>query len=222
MRVCGLYAGLISGVLLAAVPAFAHRPYERAVGTFERNDGVPVVVVRHYVDGIIAKDPVSIQFRLPNGSELARTPHVRDALTQSVGSEIEVYQFHGNWLPVANRVDSFDGYELREITSERKGRSILVHFARHWLRYLIFIGALTLFARVVFPSRHSADRPKRKFVKVFGVVAISILNFLFIYDLLIFEPISPLVVATGCIVILLSVRRCQKRPFRSVTHYPHG
>src|ERR1044072_9042576 len=68
------YGMLICLVVSPASSAFAHRPYERAVGTFERNDRTTISIVRHYVDGIVAADPVSIQFRLPGGTEVAKTP----------------------------------------------------------------------------------------------------------------------------------------------------
>src|SRR5262245_40650713 len=110
----------VCGLLLSTFPAFAHRPYERGAGTFERADGEVISIVRHYVDGIIAADPVSIQFRLPDGTKLAHTLHVFDAVVRPLGSGVEVYQFRSTWLPVASRVESFDGYELKDITSARQ------------------------------------------------------------------------------------------------------
>jgi hypothetical protein len=147
------YACLVCVILIPAFPAFAHRPYERVAGTFQRADGTAISIVRHHVDGIIAADPVSIQFRLPDGTEMAHTPHIFDAVVRPVPSAVEVYQFRTTWLPVASRVDIFDGYELKDITSSRRFTSLLVHFAGHWVAYLIMAGCAVFFASLYFALR---------------------------------------------------------------------
>ena len=65
------FAGIFS---LSLCQTFAHRPYERAAGTFQRADGTSIAIVRHYVDGILMGDPVSIRFRLPDGLKLPGRP----------------------------------------------------------------------------------------------------------------------------------------------------
>ncbi len=91
MRGFGLYAGWVCGLLLPAASAFAHRPYERVAGSFERSDGVSIAIARHYVDGIMGRDPVSIQFRLPNGREIVCTPHTGDAVVRPITGGVEIY-----------------------------------------------------------------------------------------------------------------------------------
>jgi hypothetical protein len=118
-------------------------------GTFQRADGTAISIVRHHVDGIIAADPISIQFRLPDGAEVAHTPHIFDAVVRPVKSGVEVYQFRTTWLPIASRVDLFDGYQLKEITSSRRASSLIVHFTGHWVGYVIAGGTCSIFCGLI-------------------------------------------------------------------------
>jgi hypothetical protein len=197
MRVRCLYACLVCVILLPAFPAFAHPPYERVSGTFQRVDGTPISIVRHHVDGIIAADPVSIQFRLPDGAGLAHTPHVFDAVVRSVPFGVEIYQFRTTWLPFASRVDSFDGYELKDITSSRRARSFLVHFTGHWVGYLVTGGLAAVFVALYFALRSMPKRGWRAALRWLGFAFVGVAGFLFAYYILVFEPVSPLVLG-GC------------------------
>ncbi len=210
MRVCRPCAFLIWVFLLAAISAFAHRPYERVAGTFQRADGTAISVVRHHVDGIIAADAVSIQFRLPDGAEIARTPHIFDAVVQPVSSGVEVYQFRTTWLPVASRVDSFDGYELKDITSSRLGRSFRVHFTGHWVGYLVTGGLAAFFVALYFALLSMPKRGRRAALRWLGSAFVGVAGYLLAYDILVFEPVSPFVLG-GCGVIVWALIRVIRR-----------
>src|SRR4249920_203341 len=106
---------------LCAPSAFAHAPYERRACTFVRQDGVRISAVAHYVDGIIGQDPVSIQFRSPDGSVIASTVRTSDTVVVRRGtSGADIYRFPSDWIPVAGSVQRFDGYTLRDITTRGK------------------------------------------------------------------------------------------------------
>jgi hypothetical protein len=207
MSVCSPSVYLICGVLLAATPAFAHRPYERVAGTFQRSDGTAISIVRHYVDGIIVADPVSIQFRLPDDKVVAQTPHILDAVVRSTASGVEVYQYRTTWLPMATRVDSFDGYELTDVTSRRRARSILVHFAGRWGSYVLIGGLATFLATLWLALRVMAKGGWRAPLRGLGLSFVGIAAFFLAYDVLVFEPVSPLVLG-GCGAVVWVIIRC--------------
>jgi hypothetical protein len=197
---------LVCLVLLSTTPALAHRPYERVAGTFQRADGTSISIVRHWVDGILGADPVSIQFRLPDGAEIARTRHIFDAVVQPVGSGVEVYQFRTTWLPVASRVDGFDGYRLTDITSSRRARSIAVHFVGHWVGYLV-TGGLAAFLGVLWNAlRSMPNRGWRAAFRWVGFAFVGFAGFFFVYDLLVFEAVSPPVLGACGVIVWALVR----------------
>lgn len=184
------YIFFVCAILLMAMPVFAHRSYEHIAGTFPRNDGKIITIVLHYVDGIIASDPVSIQFRLPDGIEVAHTHRANDAIVRYVPSAVEIYQFSSNWLPVADRVNSFDGYVLQDITSSKRTISPLIHFANYWLGYLVTFGIAIFYVSI---CHRLQTKPQRKWQAVLRWAAFTFLA-LYAYYLLMFAPISPLVV----------------------------
>ncbi len=210
MRIRCSYACLVCAILLSAFPAFAHRPYERPSGTFQRTDGPVISIVQHHVDGIIAADPVSIQFRLPDGTEVAHTPHVFDAVVRPVSSGFEIYQFRTTWLPVASRVESFDGYDLKDITSSRRAGSLLVHFAGHWVGYLVASSLAAFFVALYFGLLAMPKRGWRAALRWVGFGFVGVAGSLFAYDILVFEPVSPLVLA-GCGAIVWVLIRVTHR-----------
>jgi hypothetical protein len=193
-------------ILLPAFPALAHPPYERVAGTFSRPDGITISIVRHYVDGIIAADPVSIHFRLPDGTDVAHTPHTFDAITRSVPSGVEIYQFPTTWLPVASRVDKFDGYGLKEITTSKRPASPFVHFADHWLAYLVATGLAAFFTALYSALRIMPRHGWRGVMRTAGLVFVMLAAGLLAYDIMIFEPVSPFVLI-GCWGILTALYR---------------
>lgn len=200
MRTCRPCACLICGILLATTPAFAHRPYERVAGTFQRVDGTAISIVRCYVDGIIAADPVSIQFRLLDGAAVAHTPNIFDAVVRPVTSGVEIYQFRTTWLPIASRVDLFDGYQLKDITSSRRATSLIVHFTGHWVGYLVAGGFAAFLVALYFGLRAMPKRGWRAALRGLGFAFVGVAGFFLAYDILVFEPLSPLVLG-GCGVI---------------------
>lgn len=182
-------------ILLVAPPAFAHRPYEHVSGNFQRGDGTRISIVRHRVDGIIAADPVAILFRLPDGTEVAHTPHVFDAVVWRVPSGVEVYQFQTTWLPIASRVQIFDGYVMKDITSGKRSISPLIHFASHWLGYVIAISLGIGLVGIWGALRALPKRGWRIALRWIGFAFVACAGGLYAYDILVFEPMSPLVLA---------------------------
>lgn len=210
MRVLGRSVCLASILLLATVTARAHRPYEHRAGTFKRDDGQIITIVRHRVDGIIAADPVSIQFRLPDGTEIAHTPHVFDAVVRRTPLLVEVYQFRTTFFPVASRVDVFDGYSLKDITSRRRAESPLVHFSGHWVGYLLVCaigGALWAFS---IGLRAIPNRGWRTVPRFLGQALVVLLSVLFAYDVMVFEPVSPLIILLCVVTIAAGYRWVHK------------
>jgi hypothetical protein len=194
------------GMWLGGTSALAHPRYERVAGRFPRADGTSVTVVRHHVDGIITTDPVSIQFRSPDGAELARTEHVFDAIVRPVASGVEVYQYQTTWLPTASRVDSFDGYELKDITASRRLQSVLVHFSGHRIAYFVSIGLGVGLTGLYFALRAVPRRGWRGVVRKAGMGVDAVVGGLCAYDILVFEPVSKLVLACCAALIFGLIR----------------
>jgi hypothetical protein len=211
MRACRRCACLICGTLIAATPAFAHRPYERVAGSFQRADGTDISFVRHHVDGVIAADPVSIQFRLPDGAEVAHTPHIFDAVVRPVTSGVEIYQFRTTWLPIASRVDLFDGYELKDITSSRRATSVIVHFTGHWIGYLVAGGFVVFLVALYFGLHAMPKRGWRTVLRRFGFAFVGVAGFFLAYDILVFEPLSPLVLGGSGTMVWVIIRVIRRK-----------
>ncbi len=146
---------LASLTIFLASSASAHRPYDVPDGTLPRADGTTISVVEYYTDGIIFADPVSVQFRLPDGSVLASTGFASDvALRRPSSGSVEAYQFEGTFFPVASHVYRFDGYSLSDVTSaSRRSFSPLVNTGHHWRGYVIALAVAAFFVAVWFGAR---------------------------------------------------------------------
>ncbi|MBL9176392.1 MAG: hypothetical protein JNL10_22805 [Verrucomicrobiales bacterium] len=214
LRVSTILVGWI--FLIPTFSAWAHRPYERVAGTFQRADGTSISVVRHHVDGIIASDPVSIQFRLPEGVEIARTPHVFDAVLRSVPSGTEVYQYRNTWFPVASRVDFFDGYRLTDITSERRLPSAVVHFADHWGAYGVVVACGGILVALYRGLRSMRYRGWPSWIQWMGNAALAVAVYSFGFLVLFNSPVSPLVICGMGLAVWAAVRVWNERATRRV------
>jgi hypothetical protein len=204
----------VMGVLvLLAWPALAHRPYDRPAGTFQREDGTTISIVRHYVDGIMFADPVSIQFRLPNGSNVAETPRIIDAVLRTVPSAVEVYQFPSTLVPIASRVDRFDGHKLHSITTERRLISVFVHLAGHWVAYLAVAGLGVLLVRLYLALRGIPKHGWRLALRWTGLGLVCFAGSLFAYDVLLFEPVSPLILGFAGAVVIGALRFFRRKRY---------
>jgi hypothetical protein len=211
MRPFGPSGLWMSMVLLTTWPAFAHRPYDRAAGTFKRPDGKTVSIVRHYVDGIFFADPVSIQFRLPDGTNVASTHFVCDAVVRAVPAAVEVFQFSSTWVPIAGRVDRFDGYALQDITSERRFISPWVHLAGHWVEYLVVFGVGMIFVALLLALRRIPNRGWRIALRWIGFALVGLAGSFFACGILVFEPVSPLILALAGVVFMAAFGFIRKR-----------
>ena len=87
-------------------------------GSFSGRDGVTALAVEHDVDGILGADPVSVQFRLPEGTVISQTDRTCDRVVlRRTSAGVEVYRFPSDWIPVASSVQQFDGFSLTDITT---------------------------------------------------------------------------------------------------------
>ncbi len=197
--------------MLVAWPALAHRPYDRPAGTFQREDGTAISIVRHYVDGIFFADPVSVQFRLPNGTNVAQTPYILDAVVRTVPSAVEVYQFASTWVPIASRVDRFDGQELHNITTERRFTSLLVHLSGHWIAYLVIIGLGVFFVALYSALRAIPKQGWRLALRWIGFGLVGFVGSLWAYDVLVFEPVSPFILALVAAAFMAALKYVRRR-----------
>jgi hypothetical protein len=192
-------------IVLVAWNAFAHRPYDRPAGAFKRTDGTEVAILRHYVDGIFFADPVSVQFRLANGTNIIQTGYSSDAVVRVARAGIEVYEFPNTWIPIAARVSRFDGYALKDITSERRSVSPLVHIVGHWVAYCVVVLVIALFVLFFLALRAMPKRGWRMGLRSVGFALFGLAAFLCAYDILVFEPVSPPVLGGVCLTFILAV-----------------
>lgn len=198
---------MIVASLFWAASAFAHRPYEVAAGGFTRSDGVTVSAVRHYVDGIFGADPVSVQFRLPDGSVIAQTERTRDSVVvHGTAVGIEVYRFKSDWLPFANSVERFDGFSLIDASSRRAGlMSAIVHTRAHLRDYAVVITLVGVFVGSWFAARAIPKRGGLATVRVLGLVAVAVAFALFALLVLFAVPVSPFIV---CAFVGIATAAC--------------
>ncbi len=155
-------------------------------------------------------DPVSIQFRLPDGAEVAQTPLAFDAIVCPVESGVEVYQFW-NWIPVASHVESFDGYVLKDITSSRRFFSILVHFSGHWIAYLVALGLWAFFASFNVALHAIPKQGWCAAVRWVGFAFLGVVGSFCFYGVLMFGPASPLVLGACFVIVRALVRVIQRK-----------
>src|SRR5579883_2690935 len=201
MRPCAPRWFLIGMLIFAPRPLLAHRSYDRPAGKFDREDGTTVTIVRRYEDGIFFADPVSIQFRLPNGTNVAETPYFGDAVVRAVPSAVEVYQFSSTLVPIANRVDRFDGRKLHNITTERRLISPFVHLSGHWIAYLVTVSLGMFLIAACSALRAIPKQGWRLALRWIGFGLVGFMGSLF-YDILVFEPVSPLILAFVAAVVM--------------------
>jgi hypothetical protein len=167
----------------------AEQRTHRAVGVKDT-----ISVVKHYVDGIIAADPVSIQLRLPDGIVIAATGYNTEAVVRRKGAATEVFEFSSSWVPIATRIHRFDGYSLSEITTSA-GRLVspLVHTRAHWINYVVTLAFAAVFLAGWFGTRAI---PRRGWLSALrGVGFVGVVGATVLYVLIVFwiKPISPFV-----------------------------
>jgi len=186
---------MLAAGLPFAVQAFAHAPYESASGNFTRSDGITISAVEHYVDGLLGADPVSVQFRLPDGSVIAHTERTRDSVVvRNTTGGIEVFCFPNDWIPVAGSVQRFDGYSLTDSTRPRRRLlSLWVHTRAHLREYALVLGLAGLFVGGWFLVRAIPSRGFLATLRVGGFIAVALGASLFVLLVLSAVPISPFI-----------------------------
>ena len=146
---------LVLLLVSAGTHAFAEGP--RVVGEFKRSDGVAVKAIEFEVDGVIARGGVMCWFDLSDGTQtkLSRPNNSRSCIVRTKDSTAEIYWYQSDLLPVANRVERFDGYTFIDITTpSRRWLSPLIHTSRHLLSYIVTI------ALFLFPLKFGVDALK--------------------------------------------------------------
>lgn len=194
---------ILAANLFWITQAFAHRPYEVVAGSFVRTDGVKVTAVKHYVDGILGADPVSVQFRLPDGFVIAQTQRTRDSVVvHSTPLGFEVYHFKTDWIPFASRAARFDGFSLTDTLSRRTSLlSAFVHTRAHLRDYAIVLAFLGVFVGCWFAARAIPKRGWLTVMRVLGFVCVALAFGLFVLLVLFAVPVSPFILcAFGGIV----------------------
>ena len=204
------------GLLLAIFAALslscrAHAPYEVPHGTFKRSDGVEVRIATHFVDGILFADSGSVVFRLPDNSIITNTTTTRnDLVVRRRTTNVEVWHFPSDWLPVASEVETFDGYTLSDSAKLfLVAMSPLIHISGHTMEYAIATAVWLSFCLAIVALRRSASKlPPAVVVALTG--ALSLL-------LLLVSSASPVVIGIAIAVLTVIYRRCGTRRKRATT-----
>jgi hypothetical protein len=201
-------------ILAGIQPVEAHAPYEYKIGSFVRSDGAEIAVIRHFEDGILGPDPMSIRFRLGDGVDLAKTDLTAEAVVSYGSGGVEIFQYRFLLVPIAHRVGRFDGYSLTRAPTVGAFRSIRVHTLEHWRGY----GIVTLLGLLLAILGRGIWRlPTRGIfggLRTMGIVCWYFVFFVLAYDVLVFEPLSLLVllsigglVLAGCALGVRAKRR---------------
>lgn len=203
---------LASFALLSAQRVLAHRPYEHAAGIFRRGDGQNISIVEHYVDGILGDDPVAIQFRLRDGTVVAATDYTVDAIIRHTPPGIEVFQFSSTWIPVASKVQRFDGYSLTEITTSTKRLlSPLLHTRNHWISYVVALGFAALLFGSWFTTSAIPRRGSLAALRMFAFTVEGLGTALYVLFVLWLAPLSPIILGLFgaiCVALYFLAKRC--------------
>jgi hypothetical protein len=203
---------IFASSLLCTTQAFAHPPYEVVAGSFTRSDGVTVSAVEHYVDGILGSDPVSVQFRLPDGTVIIETDGTRDTVVvRRTSGGIAVHSFPSDWIPIAGSVQRFDGFSLTDTSSRRTSLfSPLIHTRAHLREYAVVLAWASIFVVFWLATRAIPKRGWLAVMRVFGFVAVTLAFGLFVLLALFAFPVSPFILcAIGGVVIAtcIGIRR---------------
>ena len=192
--------------LLMASRAFAHRPYEHRIGELHRDDGQTVSIFEYYVDGIIASDPVSIQFRLPNGTNIASTAFAADAVVRRSSSMAEVYQFNSFLVPVANRVQRFDGYSLSDgMTRWKRLLSPLLQVISRWGYYAMSLGGAAFLITTGWRLGRISKEGGGLWIRAFGYFALVVLTAIYLFFTLVFVLMGPVSFTVLMLLFLIAV-----------------
>ena len=91
----------------------------------------------------------------------------------------------------------------------------LVHFAGHWVAYIVAVGFAAFFTVLWSALRVMPRRGWRVALRWIGFTFVAFAGSFYVYDLLVFEPVSPLVLgAIGAVFV--SLFRFIRRKRRSV------
>ena len=200
------------GLCLLAPRASAHRPYEHRIGELRRDDGQTVSIFEFYVDGIIASDPVSIQFRLPDGTNIASTAFTADAVVRQGASMAEVYQFNSFLVPVADRVQRFDGYSLSDgMTGKKRLLSPLFHVSSHWKDYAMSLGAAAFLVTTGYLLTRIPKEGGGRWIRAFGYFGLVVMTAIYLLFTLVFVLMGP--VSLTILVLLFLIAGICSYPF---------
>jgi len=190
---------LFANLALCPITLLAHAPYEKVAGTFLRSDKAHVTAIEYYTDGILGADPVSVKFRLSDGTPIGETKHsVGDVVVLTDNNGFSIYRFPDNWLPAASIVQRFDGFNLSDETPGAWVFSGFVHTRVHLREYLVILVLITILT-AFWRLTHAI--PKTGALTLLKVVLCIVAAFgsLFVLLLVLVAPISPFVL---CIFVV--------------------
>jgi hypothetical protein len=202
-RIARVYA---LALFFCALEVNAHRPYEREAGRIKRGDGVMVRAVKYYVDGILGEDPVSVQFRSTDGTLIAATGFTRDTVVvKNLNEGFEIFFFATDQVPVARKVERFDGFVLKDSTTvAKRATSPLLHTAMHWREYLFVLMSLAL---LLVARRLGHFFPKGGWRGTLGQIVHAVIQLVIGLVVLVFILIFPvsIFIVSACGVLLWKV-----------------
>lgn len=183
---------LIAGLLLFATHAFAEAPV--VAGKFLRSDGVVVTAIELEA-GSVMRTGVMCWFDMSDGTHI-QPPRPNKSLSCVVrikDSAAEIYWYRSDALPVANRVERFDGYSFVDITTPgRRWLSPLIHTSDHLLSYLVtialFVWPLMIGRKIL---RATPKIGWRRFLRVFWIVVGVFLTLFYSVFITMYSAISP-------------------------------
>ena len=198
-------------MIVGVFSSVADSSLQEPAGSFRRNDGVELAIVRCYTNRYSSTGPANLRFQAPDGTLVAQTePAGNNVIQGTPSNSIVIYQFNRTFLPVADRIQCFDGYTLVDVTaSSTIWHTVIIHTASHWWNYLLalLISAMLVGAWIVTKAIPSRDWLSA--VRAFGFCFIGLSWMVFLLKLLSWPPISPpvfFVVFLACLLPILLLR----------------
>lgn len=201
--------GMLLPLTLLLLSGSAWAQYPSDAGNFVRSDGVVVTARTLEGDGVIARTGNTCWFELSNGASVKLVAPNRSLSCVILPRSrlAEIYWYRSDMLPVANRVEQFDGHAISDITTpSRRWFSPLLHTYTHWVSYLV---ALVLFSvLLLFGFRIMRATPHHSWWRVLqGIWILAGILLVAVYSLYLtmYSAVSPpvLFVLAGMVLIVV-------------------
>jgi hypothetical protein len=198
-------------VLFPPSNAWAHRPYE-IIDRVHEEGGRQFALVKSYIDGILAVDPVKLVIRANPGNVTDESDYHRDVLVACPFNQCAAFSYHDwfTFLPT-------DVWSLSNGRLERDGSPLLWTLGTflplwdHVLGYFAAIGALLLPAWFAIRSWRRSGRTARIVVAVLTLVAS--LPFLVLWSVIaiVNTRLSVIWISLLSLLVSLGVRQYRRR-----------